>query len=76
MEDHHVTMTETVATGLLVDIETKDGAIVEASISDTSNSMGWKDGDVIRVVGGNNNAELRIHIDNPPGWSNTFIDKY
>lgn len=68
--------TETVAIGLLLNIETKDGKIIEASISDTSSSIGWKDGDVIRVVGGNNNAEVRIHIDNPPGWTNKFIDKY
>ena len=67
---------EAVPTGLLVDIETEDGKIVSAEISDTSEASGWEDGDVIRVVGGNNNAEIRIHIDNPPGWTDKFIDKY
>ena len=65
-----------IATGLLCDIETKDGEITSISIADTSQASGWKDGDVIRVVGGNNNAEIRIHIDNPPGWTDEFIDKY
>ena len=67
---------EAVATGLILEIETKNGEIVSAEISDTSEASGWKDGDVIRVVGGNNNAEIRIHIDNPPGWTDKFIDKY
>ena len=35
-----------------------------------------KDGDIVRVVGGMNDAELRISISNPPGWSDRFIDKY
>jgi hypothetical protein len=68
--------TQSVPTGLLVDIETEDGKIVSAEISEESSATGWEDGDVIRVVGGNNNAELRIHIDNPPGWTDKFINKY
>ena len=68
--------TQLVPSGLLVDIETEDGQVVSASISEDSSPTGWVDGDVIRVVGGNNNAEIRIHIDNPPGWTEKFINKY
>ena len=69
-------MAENPPAGLLVNIKTKDGGVTSASISSSSAPSGWKDGDVIRVVGGNNDAEIRIHIDDPPGWSDKFIDKY
>jgi len=62
--------------GLFLDIETKDGKIVSATISPSSNPRGWSDGDIVKVVGGSNDAELRISIKDGPGWSKKYINKY
>lgn len=64
------------AVGLLVDTETKDGKIVSIKISKDIQPSGWQDNDIVRITGGSGDAVVRIHIDNPPGWSNKFIDKY
>ena len=61
---------------LYVNIKTKNGEVVSATITDDTAATGWKDGDTVRIVGGNNNAELSISIKEPPGWSTKFIDKY
>ena len=65
-----------IGSGLFVDIETKNGEIVKVTMDKDLQPSGWKDGDIIRIFGGNNDAEVRIHIDNPPGWVDYYIDKY
>ena len=61
---------------LYVDIKTENGEVIDATIVEDTNAGGWKDGDTIRIIGGKNNAECRVNIVEPPGWTNKFIDKY
>ena len=61
---------------LWIEIKTKNGKIVSAKVPEGTQARGWKDGDTIRIIGGKNDSELRVNIDEGPGWSRNFINKY
>ena len=65
-----------IPSNLFAKIKTENGQIVSAEVSDSGSPTAWSDGDVVRVVGGNNQAMLRVNIKDPAGWSTKFIDKY
>lgn len=62
--------------GLLCDIKTKDGEVVEAVVSNTGSPSGWSDGYIVAITGGKNNARAKISIKDEPGWIDTYVEVY
>lgn len=71
-----VTNLDAIPRDLWIEIKTKNGKIVSAEVPAGTQARGWKDGDTIRILGGKNDSELRVNIDEGPGWSTRFINKY
>jgi hypothetical protein len=61
--------------GLLVDLELNNGTVENVSISADALPKGWIDGDEVVIQGGNNQARLRINIQNPAAWVDSYIFK-
>ena len=60
--------------GLLVDLVLENGTVSSVVISADALPQGFQDGDEVSIEGGDNQAMLRINIDTPPGWVDTYIE--
>lgn len=67
---------EDVPKGLLVDIDTKDGKIIKANLSNDGDPSGFKDGDFVSVSTGNGDAVLKVVISSRPRWVSQYIRRY
>jgi hypothetical protein len=62
--------------GLTVNITSEKGKIVSAVVSDFGSPAGFKDGDIVSVLGGNNDAKLRVNISNTNPWTTIIVKQY
>lgn len=69
-------MREDMPFGLLVDIKTLKGKVIEVSMNENSNPQNFKDGDVCAIAAGDYQAMIEISITDESQWVNYYIDQF
>ena len=62
--------------GLMVDIKTLKGKVIEVKMNEESTPQNFKDGDVCTIASGDYQATIVISITNESQWVNYYIDQF